>query len=705
MGEQQFHQSVRQIRRLEVLPLAALLVITMFFAPTPNSIARVQQDNRQLKRAQPNAQQRRIALVLGNGAYQNVAGLKNPPNDATLLAATLRKLGFEVTVGTDKSQREMKQLIREFGQRLRGGGGVGLFYFAGHGVQARGHNYLIPVDADIQTEADLEDVAVDVNYVLNMMDDAQNALNIAILDACRNNPFARSFRSAQEGLAQVKAPTGTLIAYATSPDSVAADGGGANSPYAEELTKQIQVSGVLLETMFRRVAEQVSSRSGGRQEPWYSANVKGDFYFGGEPATSYQANGINPRLDPAAFELSYWESIKNSSDPEDFESYLQRFPNGQFAELARRRAAAARSTLQSSKVQAENVGTGNPNNAAMKENFTLNTTHAYELYQRRDYAAARSEAKQLSQLNPNDSEAWKIAGFAEQALKLYAESAADLQKALDLQRAKKRDDPNTLDALAQAYLLSEKFDQALPLLTTSTHRAGVQPTAQMLYYRGLAEYKTGNPQEAERTFNSLVKANPKDSLSLYYLAQIALGRNDVDGTIAQLNRATIADPRFSAAWALLISTYFRRGALAQDTTKARTDYLNAVQAGESLIKLKSDLETLTLFSQALIATQQYARAADVLERAMVGTDAKGVTFYLLGVAHSRLKNFPKAIVALETAVTMSPDDVNVYRELGYAYEISKQYSKALDAYRNGLKLRPNDSDFKVAIKRVEPFAH
>jgi formylglycine-generating enzyme required for sulfatase activity len=323
----------RKFTWLELGALLTLLALAALWVRTPHSMA--QQGNRQLNREQTSgAQQRRIALVIGNGAYQSVKALKNPPNDATLLAATLRKLGFEVTIGTDKSQREMKQLIREFGQRLRRGGGVGLFYFAGHGVQARGHNYLIPVDAEIQTEADLEDVAVDVNYILNMMDDAQNALNIAILDACRNNPFTRSFRSAQDGLAQVKAPTGTLIAYATAPDSVAADGAGANSPYAEEVTKQIQVSGVLLETMFRRVTEQVSSRSGGRQEPWYSANVKGDFYFSNSSTNSSLSN-TPAKIDAVAVEREYWETIRSSNDPQDYRDYLQSYPNGAYTGIAR----------------------------------------------------------------------------------------------------------------------------------------------------------------------------------------------------------------------------------------------------------------------------------------------------------------------------------------------------------------------------------
>lgn len=319
-------------------------ILCLFSAGSP----RAQDKERQLTQPAPTSQsksQHRIALVVGNGAYEHAGRLANPPNDATLVAATLRRLGFEVSSGSNLTQREMKQRIREFGQTLRSNGGVGLFYFAGHGVQAKGHNYLVPVDADIQTEADLEDVAVDLNYVLSLMDDAQNALNIVVLDACRNNPFARSFRSAQGGLAQVKAPTGTLIAYATAPDSIASDGTGTNSPYSQELVKEMQASGVLVETMFRRVTEQVSARTNGKQEPWFSANVKGDFYFNGTrtdgQTTSAENSTVgagNSKLDPAAIELSYWESIKNSSDPADYEDYLRKYPNGQFSDLARRRA-------------------------------------------------------------------------------------------------------------------------------------------------------------------------------------------------------------------------------------------------------------------------------------------------------------------------------------------------------------------------------
>jgi tetratricopeptide (TPR) repeat protein len=333
-----------------------------------------------------------------------------------------------------------------------------------------------------------------------------------------------------------------------------------------------------------------------------------------------------------------------------------------------------------------------------------NTAHAYQLLQEKQFAAAAKEAKEIAARNPNDSEAWKIAGFAELNLKQYAASATDLEKALQLQKAAKQEDTNTVDALAQAYVLSEKFDRALPLLVKATTRSGSQPDALMLYYRGLAEYKSGKPLDAEKSFNSVVKLNPKDSLSLFYLAQIALGKNDLDGAIASLNRVTVTDPRMASAWTLLVSSYLRRAALSEDPAKADADYLNAVRAGEGLIKLKTDADSVTLFGQALIGAKQYPRAAAALERAVQGPDATGVTYYLLGVAHSRSNSFPKAIAALQTAATKSPDDVNVYRELGYAYEMSKQYAKALAAYQKGAALAPGDTDFKESIERVKPFA-
>jgi len=334
---------------------------------------------------------------------------------------------------------------------------------------------------------------------------------------------------------------------------------------------------------------------------------------------------------------------------------------------------------------------------------TGDTTHAYTLFQQKQYALAIKEAKLIARNDPRNAEAWKIAGFSELALKQYPEAASDLQTALNLQEVAKQEDAPTVDALSQAYVLSEKFEQALPLLVKATSRAGAQPDALMLYYRGWAEYKTGKTAEAERTFNAVVRANPKDANSLYFLGQIALTRNDPAAAIAALNRATVNDPRMAGAWLLLTSAYLRRAASATEPAQADADYLSAVRAGEGLIKVRTDADAVMLFGQALIGAKQYARAATALEK-VATPEASSFTFYLLGVAQSRVKSFPKAIAALERAAEKKPDDVNVYRELGYAYEVTKQYAKALGAYQKGLSLVPTDADFKESADRVRPFA-
>jgi tetratricopeptide (TPR) repeat protein len=253
-------------------------------------------------------------------------------------------------------------------------------------------------------------------------------------------------------------------------------------------------------------------------------------------------------------------------------------------------------------------------------------------------------------------------------------------------------------------VLAEKFDRALPLLVRVTTRAGAPPDASFLYYRGLAELKTGKAADAERSFNAAVKANPKDAASLLYLGQIALTRGDFDNAISALNRATLNDARLASAWFLLTSAYLRRATASTDEARANADYLGAVRTGETLTRLRSDEEAVGLYARALIGAKQYARAAVALERPAASDNASGLTLYLLGLAYSRANNFPKAIAALERALAKTPADVNSYRELGYDYEKTKQYAKAFGIYQKALDVAPNDADFKESLERVRPFA-
>ena len=228
----------------------------------------------------PRAEETRIALVIGNSAYAD-APLRNPVHDARAMHEALGTCKFQVTLLTDASKRAMEDAIRAFGERLQGGA-VGLFYFAGHGLQVQGSNYLIPIGARLDKETDVVYEGVDVGRVLDNMQAAGNKLNILVLDACRNNPFAlaKGWRSAGEkGLAQVKAPTGTLVAYATAPGSVAADGTGEHGLYTGSLLMELKEPGVSLLQTFQKVREQVLDGSKGGQTPWESNSTVGNFYF------------------------------------------------------------------------------------------------------------------------------------------------------------------------------------------------------------------------------------------------------------------------------------------------------------------------------------------------------------------------------------------------------------------------------------------
>ena len=289
----------------------------------------------------PACAERRVALVIGNAAYATIPALTNPANDAALMAATLGDVGFEVVTAPDADRDEMAAAIREFGKRLRAAGpdAVGLFYYAGHGVQAGGINYLIPVDAPIGNEADLETAAVSAQWVLSQMAYAGNALNIVILDACRNNPFAGGFRSLESGLARMDAPSGALVAYAAGPGQTAADGKGANSPYTAALADAIRMPGLDLEDVFKRVRVAVESATDRAQTPWEESSLKGNFFFV-SPADPAAARPDGETLaHDQAIDLAFWNSIKDSTNPANFEAYLQQFTNGAFTRLARVRLA------------------------------------------------------------------------------------------------------------------------------------------------------------------------------------------------------------------------------------------------------------------------------------------------------------------------------------------------------------------------------
>jgi Caspase domain len=273
----------------------------------------------------------KIALVVGNGKYKDVP-LRNPANDARAIGDALKAARFAVTAKLDVGRAEMVAALEAYAKELAVKKCVGLFYYAGHGVQLAWRNYMLPVDVEIETIDDVQTRAVEVDSLIQGLTRAGNPLNIVILDACRDNPFGTAKALQQKGLSQMDAPANTILAYATAPGSVASDGDGANGLYTENLLREIKVPEAKVEDVFKRVRLNVRRKSHGAQIPWESTSLEEDFWF--IPPKELKKLSDADRGKRFDEELQFWESVKGSKRAGPLEDYLRRYPNGEYSELA-----------------------------------------------------------------------------------------------------------------------------------------------------------------------------------------------------------------------------------------------------------------------------------------------------------------------------------------------------------------------------------
>ena len=300
---------------------------------------------------------RRVAFVVGNGTYKNVAALPNPPIDAKAMAAALRNVGFEVVEGSNLNRDKMTEKLLDFGKKAQGAD-VAVFFYAGHGIAISGTNYLLPIDADIKSEMDVKlGAAINIDLTLDQtMSDAK--VKLVFLDACRDNPFAAKIKSnsatrsvsVQTGLAEMKSGEGTLIAFATGPGQTALDGQeGTNSPFTRALLANLTEPGVEIQQAMTKVRAQVNEETHKGQLPWGHTNLIGSVYLNGAPAPAVA--GAPGTAAPVAVaskpgndvELEFWRSIKDSNKAEELNAYLSSYPNGQFKSLALARIASLES--------------------------------------------------------------------------------------------------------------------------------------------------------------------------------------------------------------------------------------------------------------------------------------------------------------------------------------------------------------------------
>jgi len=300
--------------------------------------------------------EKRVALVIGNDAYQGVPKLEKAANDATAVGKELAKVGFEVMSYTNLDRRSMNRAINKFIEKISGGG-VGVLFFAGHGVQLDGRNFLLPVDIRVDKPNDLDDEAIDMLKVTERLADAKAKLSLLIIDACRDNPFPKkSGRSigGTRGLSMPQTPSGTMVVYSAGVNQQALDklSDGDKSPnglFTREFLPAITMPGVRIDDAVKKVRSTVIQKAKGvghDQNPAIYDQTDGDFYFIPVQAKSGAQSGGAPaqqvvqQVDPMAVELSFWDSVKGSGDPGDFKAYLDKYPSGQYAALARNKLAA-----------------------------------------------------------------------------------------------------------------------------------------------------------------------------------------------------------------------------------------------------------------------------------------------------------------------------------------------------------------------------
>jgi len=295
---------------------------------------------------------KRVAFVVGNGAYRNVPQLPNPAIDAQAMARVLRNVGFDVIEGANLTRDEMTEKLLDFGKRAEGAD-VAVFFYAGHGIAVNGTNYLLPVDADLKSEMDVKlGAAINVDLTLEQtMADAK--VKLVFLDACRDNPFAAKIRSAKatrsvsvdSGLAEMKSGEGTLIAFATGPGQTALDGEtGTNSPFTRALVAHIAQPGVEIQQAMTEVRAQVNEETSKNQLPWGHTNLIGTVYLNPAAAPAGKTGEANAPAGPAApvsdVELEFWRSVKDSNKPEELNAYLTSYPSGTFKSLVLARIAS-----------------------------------------------------------------------------------------------------------------------------------------------------------------------------------------------------------------------------------------------------------------------------------------------------------------------------------------------------------------------------
>ena len=619
--------------------------------------------------------EKRVALIIGNGKYIKTKPLLNPVNDAEDMSAALKNLGFEVLSGVNLNKQQMEKLIRQFGLKLAGGG-VGLFYYAGYSIQVTGENYLIPVDVDIPEEDEVSYIAVPVNLVLTKMTTAKNDLNIVILDASRSNPFARNWRTfiegkSNDGLAKISTPRGTLVLYAAEPSKVATEAAieSRNSLFTEALLKQINKPNLEYNQMVKLLSAEVWERTNKQQLPWKEDNSPLDFYFAGNANSEITVKSSSLETKLANDEQTFWEEAERKNTAEMYESYITKYPKGDYVALARVKINELKSaveTVASAKERAEAL----MNQAGKETNLDLKIelfTKAIELVpkhpvpyaaralaysDKQDYDRAIIDYSKAIEISPEYFDAFALRGLAYSNKKDYDRAIVDFSKAIDL---------NPKDALlyqerGQAFYYKNDFDRAIADYIKAIELNPKEPS--VYHDRGIAY---GSKRDFDRAITDLTKAleiDPKRIWTYYQRGLAYHEKKDDDRAIADFSKAIELNPKFP-------SSYNNRGRIYSD----KKEYDKAIADFTKAIELDPKFQWSYLNrGDAFTEKKDYDRAIIDYSKAME-IDSRFIWAYFnRGNLYTDKKDYEKAIADYSKVIEIDPKFSFAYERRGKAYD-------------------------------------
>jgi len=652
---------MRSFQRLAPLFLAGFTGFTIaslsYLASTP--LLAQQNPSRAGVEVQTNQQQnnRRVALVIGNSRYTNITPLQNPTNDARDMAAALRDLQFDRVIEVvDANLQGMKSALYDFDQELQQGG-TGVFYYAGHGVQYNGENYLLPIEANTpQLESDLYSEALALDAVLGSFRRANTEVSIVILDACRSNPFGGSRGSDSQGLALVQAAKGMFIAYATAPGKVARDGEGRNGTFTEALLKHIRTPGLKVEELFKNVRIEVQQSTNDAQIPWESTSLIGDFAFNPIATSSTSTPVVQTFAVPTA--------------PTNSQPSVALSTNGNLAKSAFDRGEEA---YKNNNLEAAFVAY----NLALESdpNFVSAYIARGNVYRRQsNFVAALQEIEQALRLDPNSAEAYTTRGRIYNAQENYDEAIRDFNRSINL---------NQNYALAYKGLGDVYYNR-------SDYKAALQNYSRAIelnpenagYYndRGDIYYDQNDYAAALREYSRAIELNPENAE--YYYDRGLTYKNQKDNTAAlrDFSRAIELDPKHSRA-------YRNRGTVQNNQSAALQDYNRAIE-------LDPNFEYAYL-SRGLIynAQQDYTSALRDFNRVIELNPNNILGFNTRAIIYNAQNNYAAALKDLSRSIELNPNDPWAYSFRGALYATQNDYAGALRDASRAIELKPDPDYF------------